>query len=102
VALTPKERERIIEEETLRYETRRNLMHQYCSSRPRRWPWVLLGLALVWLLYSHIFCGGMGCGYGSSGCAGHAWGPRAHCPYEAQEEGGAAPGQPVAPAPAKK
>jgi hypothetical protein len=93
VALTPKERERIIEEETLRYETRRNLMHQHCSSRPRRWPWVLLGLALVWLLYTHIFCGGMG--YGSS-C--HSWGPKAHCPYEAQEEAGAAPGQPLAPA----
>jgi hypothetical protein len=80
MALSPKERERIIEEETLRYETRRNLHHQYCSSRPRRWPWILIGILAVCFLYNHIFCRGGYCGWGHERmgyhCGGMNWAPQ--------------------------
>jgi hypothetical protein len=94
VALSPKERERIIEEETLRYETRRNLHKKACAERPVRWPWVVLGLLLVYLLWSHIFCRGESCGLGMSNFK--------HCPYQGsnwapEDNSGVAPGQPVSP-----
>jgi hypothetical protein len=92
VALSPKERERIIEEETLRFETRRNLHKKACAERPVRWPWILLGLALVFGLWCHIFCGGSSCGAGAS------FGKR--CPYQSQSwapDDGVAPGQPLKP-----
>ena len=92
MALSPKERENIIEEETLRFETRRNLHKKACAARPVRWPWIVLGALLVYGLWSHIFCKGESCDWhamrGGHKCAGMAWSP---------EEGGGAPGQPVAP-----
>lgn len=97
MALSPKEREKIIEEETLRYETRQNLHKQYCAGRPVRWPWIVLGALLVYALWAHIFCGGQGCDYrhmggGMSGghkCTGMMWAP--------DESKGVEPGQPVEP-----
>jgi hypothetical protein len=88
VALTPKERENIIEEETLRYETRKNLCCPHGSRKPWRWLWRLLGILLVVILFGRIFCGSRACDMN-----------RHHCAY-GQEEG-TAPGQPVPPA-AKK
>jgi hypothetical protein len=78
VALSPKERERIIEEETLRYETRRNLHKKACAERPVRWPWVLLGALLVYGLWAYIFCGGSNCHVMRDGakCPAHGtWAP---------------------------
>jgi hypothetical protein len=95
VALSPKERERIIEEETLRYETRQNLCKKSCAGRPVRWPWILLGIALVAMLWSHIFCRGGSCAFGSHmgpghTCTGMTWAP--------DGSKGVEPGQPVQPA----
>ena len=95
MALSPKERENIIEEETLRYETRRNLCKKACAERPVRWPWVVLGAILVYALWAHIFCGSNGCSYGRMGmgsghkCSGMTWMP---------ENNDVEAGQPVVPA----
>jgi hypothetical protein len=94
VALSPKERERIIEEETLRYETRQNLCRKQCAGRPVRWPWVILGFILVYALWAHIFCRGASCSFGHYGMSGHSctgmnWAP--------QENSGVEPGQPIKP-----
>ena len=63
MALTPKEREKIIEDETLRFETRKNLHGQACANHPRRgrWLWVLGAVLLGWALYCHFVCGGASC-----------------------------------------
>jgi hypothetical protein len=95
VALSPKERERIIEEETLRYETRQNLCKKHCSGRPVRWPWVILGIVLVYALWAHIFCPNGSCAYpghfpmDGHKCAGMTWAP--------DNSKGVEPGQPVKP-----
>ena len=95
MALSPKERENIIEEESLRFETRRNLQKKSCAERPVRWPWVILGLLLVYGLWSHIFCRSYGMGHGcpymqakSCHSQGMMWAP------DEKDEGA---GQPVKP-----
>lgn len=90
MALTAKERERIIEEETLRYETQLNLRKKYCAERPVRWPWFLLGLLLLFFVARHLFCPYGSCDSmrGYHGCPySHSW---------SQDQEGE-PGQPVAP-----
>jgi hypothetical protein len=94
VALSPKDRERIIEEETLRYETRQNLCKKHCAERPVRWPWVLLGIALVYLLWAHIFCAGGSCPFGGRMGAAHSCTAMSWAPDDAK---GVQPGQPVKP-----
>jgi hypothetical protein len=60
MALSPKERERIIEEERLRYETRHALHREYCARhRHSRWLWWLAAIVLACLVYRHWRCGGM-------------------------------------------
>ena len=71
VALTPKRREEIIEEETLRYQTRQNLHSQHCAQKKVRWPWILAGAVLVWLAYQWIFCTGVFCMDKGPGCRMH-------------------------------
>ena len=95
MALSPKDRERIIEEETLRYETRQNLCKKYCAERRVRWPWVVLGAVLVYALWAHIFCGGERCDYRHMGMAGHKC---AGMPWAPENEKGNAPVAPEAPA----
>lgn len=81
MALSPKERERIIEEETLRFTTRRDLQAQACASHPRRgrWLWVLALALLALVLWHHGRCCrmGMAChgGIGMMGMEGchHGW-----------------------------
>ncbi len=98
MALSPKDRERIIEEETLRYETRQNLCKKACNDRPLRWPWVVLGALLVYGLWCYVFCapGSGSCGHhGKMGmksghkCSSMMWAPEENKDVE--------PGQPVAP-----
>ena len=101
MALTPKERARIIEEETLRFETRQALHHAACSQhRPRRWLWRIAIVVLVLAAWMHFFCGGFGScrhGEGMMGAPGH------HCLYHADgADTGVEPGQPIPQAPAKK
>lgn len=65
MALTPKERENIIEEETLRQETRKNLHGQHCCcGKRRRCLWIVAGILLVFFLFGRIFCGHGACGWG--------------------------------------
>lgn len=68
MALSKKEREKIIEEETLRYETRHALHLKACAEKKPVWPWVLGGAAAVWLLYSWIFCGTFFCSSWGEDC----------------------------------
>lgn len=101
MALTPKEREKIIEEETLRYETRQALHEAACGRhRPNRWLWWLAAAGLAYFAYCHFVCGdSMSChhGYGMGGPAGK------HCLYHGQgADDGVEPGQPIPQAPAKK
>jgi len=75
MALSPKDRERIEEEEKLRFETRRKLEMEYWAysrcgygHRGRWWKWFLI-LALVFLVahafcWRHYRCGYAGGGYG--------------------------------------
>jgi hypothetical protein len=70
VALSPKERERIIEEEQLRFETRQALHREHCAKhRPSRRLWWLAVLALAYFAFRFLFCGGASCpmGYGHGG-----------------------------------
>ena len=93
MALSPKEREKIIEEETLRFETRMNLHKKACAERPVRWPWVLLGIAAVLLLYSRIFCGGQSCFGGHFGHSGYT----CHGMMLDNDDAAVKPGQPLPP-----
>ena len=80
MALNPKDRERIIEEETLRYETRRKLEMEHCGTKhgygSHRWGfWKVLFTVLIILCVvkciSHGHgkgCWGHGSGYGYNGC----------------------------------
>lgn len=116
MALSPKDREKIIEEETLRYETRAGLAKQACGGhgrhRPGRWFFglacFLLGIAVHALICHH----GCGYGYGARGCSmDGGMMPGRHCmmgqggPMGGPMEGGMmAPAEaaPAAPAPAAK
>ena len=89
MALTPKEREKIIEEETLRYETRKNLCGNHGSKW--RWLWRLVGILFLISLLGRVFCGHGACGYRGMNGYGH------HCTMGQQDDAGV-PGQPVAPA----
>lgn len=71
VALSSKRREEIIEEETLRYQTRQNLLSQHGAEKKVRWPWILAGAVLVWLAYQWIFCTGVFCKEMGPGCRHH-------------------------------
>jgi hypothetical protein len=54
MALSPKEREKIIEEETLRFETRRNLHSARCARGHGRrfgWLWLLAFFALGYAVH---------------------------------------------------
>ncbi len=67
--LTEKERQRIIDEETLRHETRQALAKRTQASRQVIWPWILAGAALVWLAWGWAFCPPSSCMHGSAqGC----------------------------------
>lgn len=99
MALSPKEREKIIEEETLRYETRTNLHKKACAERPVRWPWVVLGALLVYALWAYIFCGKGACNMHGAECRGHH-GMKSKCAgmmWAPDENKGVEPGQPVKP-----
>ena len=84
MALSPKDQERIIEEEKLRFKVRQDLHAQACAQHPRRgrWLWIVALIVLGWVLLHHArYCGrgcmmGMGCGHGmmmGAGCAHHPW-----------------------------
>jgi hypothetical protein len=78
--LSPKEQERIIEEETLKYETRRNLHAKSCASQPRRGRWLWY---LVFFVLGFAFHGVLGrlCRYGEPYCPwqGYGMGMGHHC-----------------------
>lgn len=63
MALSAKEREKIVEEETLRYQTRQSLHHEACAKHPRRgrWLWILAAAILAYAAWSYAFCGGARC-----------------------------------------
>lgn len=92
--LTPKERERIVEEEKLRFETRQGLMREQCGQhRPRRFLWWIAAIALAGALYCHFSCGGGSCRWGHGGMM-----EGKKCPYSMMEkDGGVEPGQPLPP-----
>jgi hypothetical protein len=95
MALSPKERERIIEEEQLRFETRKTLMRESCAKhRPSRLLWWVAAAALIFAIYSHFACGGPSCAW--SGHEGR------RCPYSGatavpDKDAGVEPGQPLPP-----
>lgn len=102
MALSPKEREKIVEEERLRFETRQALHAEACAKHPRRgrWLWwaalILLGYAAwCWMACGGGFCGhrGMSCRHGGYGMMdGHGGKP---CPHALPDgEDGVKPGQP--------
>jgi hypothetical protein len=91
MALSPKEREQIIEEETLRFETRQGLGGKHCSSRPcgggGRWLWLVAGLALGYALHGVLGC-----------CGGHACsmeGMGHHCTMGSMNGDSVEPGMPI-------
>lgn len=97
MALTPKERERIVEEEKLRYETRQTLHRESCAKhKPSRKLWWIGAIVLGYLAYCHFVCGDVSCAWGKHGGMMNG----KHCTmHEPMLEGAAEPGQPV---PAKK
>lgn len=106
MALTPKERDRIIEEETLRHEIRQSLHAKACAQHPRRgrWLWAAAAVALAWFAWCHYACGGRSCLMGGPGCRMHGGmmmeGKR--CPAQGDMMGGPGRMAPPAEAPAKK
>ena len=99
MALTPKERERIIEEEQLRYETRQTLHREACAKhRPNRWLWRIAIVVLAIAAWCHFSCGdGPSCrhGFGMMGAG-------KHCLYHGEgAQDGVEPGQPIPQAPKK-
>lgn len=72
MALSPKEREKIIEEEKLRYETRQALHAEACAKHPRRgrWLWWLAAGILAYAAYCHYACGRGGCWHRGHGMMG--------------------------------
>jgi hypothetical protein len=88
MALSAKERERIIEEERLRFETKQALWAEHCARHPRRhrWLWALGAVLLVLAVWHHHACGGYGCYRG--GMMEH------RCPYHGETTDPGA-GQPI-------
>lgn len=80
MALSPKEREKIIEEETLRFKTRQDLHAAACASHPRRGRW-LFWLAAAIVAYA-VWCW-VACGGGAWGM--HGWG--GHCKHAGMGQG---------------
>jgi hypothetical protein len=100
VALSQKDREKIIEEETLRYETRANLHKKACAERPVRWPWILGGALLVYALWAYIFCGPGACSFHGDSCRGKFGmhkGKSCHGMMYQDPNPDIAPGQPIKP-----
>ncbi len=93
MALTTKERERIIEEEKLRYETRQTLHHEACAKhKPRRWLWWVVAALIAYAAYCHFFCGGASCHHGM----GMGMGAGKHCVHPGMEgPDEVEPGQPL-------
>jgi len=94
MALTPKERERIIEEERVRFEAKQALWAEHCARRPRRGRWLFWVAAaiLAYALWAHHACAyGRGCHWGM--------GPGYRCPYHGDMmpggPDGVQPGQPI-------
>jgi hypothetical protein len=70
MALSPKERERIIEEERLRFETRQALQAEACAKHPRRgrWLWLAALVLLGYAVWTWMACGGRACGHAGLAC----------------------------------
>ncbi len=94
MSLTDKERQAIIEEEELRFQTRTRLAREQghgagCKGRAGR-GWIWLGLIFLVLLAAHWFfsCGAF------ARCHDQAYGCQEfRCPYMQQQGGAMAPGQ---------
>lgn len=69
MALSPKDQERIIEEEKLRFKVRQDLHAQSCAQHPRRgrWLWVLALVALGLVLWHHACRYDRGCPWAGRG-----------------------------------
>ena len=93
MALTPKERARIIEEEQLRYETRQQLHREQCAQKhPRRRLWWIVLIVLAVAAYCHFSCGEGSCWHHGGMMGKH------HCAMgEMPGPDGVEPGQPVPP-----
>lgn len=81
MALSAKERERIIEEERLRFETKQALWAEHCARHPRRhrWLWAVAALVVGYLVWCHFACGGVStCHRDGMGMTGHK------CPYHGE------------------
>ncbi|HTB22465.1 MAG TPA: hypothetical protein VK914_07145 [bacterium] len=101
MALSPKEREQIVEEETLRFETRQSLHAAKCSrghGRRFSWLWLLAFFALGYAV--HGLCG-RGCPFDGGSCRWRAGMLPGHCLYgSAAPDGQDSAGVPASPAPA--
>lgn len=69
MALSPKDQDRIIEEEKLRFKVRQDLQAQACASHPRRgrWLWVLALAVLGLILWHHARCFDRACPWAGRG-----------------------------------
>ena len=108
MALSPKDQERIIEEEKLRFKIRQDLQAEACARHPRRgrWLWVVALLVLGWALWHHAcgrYCGmegGLACHHGDmmgmpGACSHRGW--MVPPPGGAPDDGAAPPAPKTAP-----
>lgn len=103
MALSPKERKKIIEEEKLRFETRQSLQAEACARHPRRgrWLWWLALILLACAAYNWFSCGGAFCGHRMGMGPMGAWHGQMppHCmqhgPMGPDDASGVKPGQPI-------
>jgi hypothetical protein len=71
MSLSPNEREKFIEEERLRFESRQALHAEACAKHPRRgrWLWWVGVAVLAYGTWTFFACGPRGfCHYGHPGC----------------------------------
>jgi hypothetical protein len=90
MALSPKEREKIVEEETLRFETRQNLHAARCARRQGRrfgWLWLLAFFALGYAV--HGLCR-RACPWEGGMVPGHCMYGAGMAPQDGQGSAGAA------------
>jgi hypothetical protein len=75
MALSQKEKDRIIEEEQVRFEAKQALWAEHCAKHPRRgrWLWVVAVAVLGYALWCHLACGQGSCRHGV-GMGGHKCG----------------------------